>query len=63
MCQQRVNKNTWAGYRISSFRSTRTPDRGVENRRPQIEHIMWGRHCGDDLVVDWIRMEWWWTAE
>ena len=33
-----------------------TPNRGVINRRPQIEHIMWGRerpdhHCGDDLVL------------
>ena len=29
---------------------TRTPNRKVANRRPQIEHIIRGRHCGDDLV-------------
>ena len=57
MCQWGVNRNTWAGYRMRSAGSVRTPNRGVIDRRTQIEHIMWGRRaawpdhrCGDDLV-------------
>ena len=45
MCQWGATRNTWAGYRISSSRSPRTADRGVDNRRPRIEHIMWGRRA------------------
>ena len=35
------------------FPTPRTPNRGVVNRRPQIEHTMKrpDHHCGDDLVV------------
>ena len=45
----------WAGYRMKSARSARTPNRRVVNRRPQIAHVMWvverpDHHCGDDLA-------------
>ena len=43
MCQYGAISNTWAGYRISSSRSPCTQNRGILNRRPQIEDIMWGR--------------------
>ena len=33
--QRGANRNPWAGYRMSSSRSSRTPKRGVINRRPQ----------------------------
>ena len=45
MCQYETFMNTWAGYRMSSPRSPCTPIRGVVNRQPQIEHIMWGRQA------------------
>ena len=55
MCQWGANRNTWAGYRMRSARSARSPNRGVVDRQTQIEHIMRGRRrpdhrCGDDLV-------------
>ena len=37
MGQWGANRNTWAGYRMSSFRSPRTPKQRVVNRRPQNE--------------------------
>ena len=51
MCQWGASKNPWAGYRMGSFPTPpRTINRGVANRRPQIEHIMWGRRA---LFVRW----------
>ena len=57
MCQLGANESTWAGYRISSSRSPRTPNRGKQtvNRRPQIEHIMWGCRSA------WSPL-WWWPC-
>ena len=54
-CSQTIRDrpHTWAGYRMSSFQSLRTPNRGVANWRPQIEHIMWGHRAA------WSPL-WWW---
>ena len=45
ICQWGANRNPWAGYQMCSFQSPHTPNREVVNRRPQIDHIMWGRRA------------------
>ena len=55
MCQWGANRNSRAGYRMSPCQTPTNRNRGVANRRPQIEHIMRlvkrpDHHCGDDLV-------------
>ena len=55
MFQWGANRNPWAGYRMSSYRSQRTPNRVVINGRPQIEHIMRGRRAA------WSPL-WWWPC-
>ena len=55
MCQWGANRNTGAGYRMSSSRSPRGPNRGVEigDHRLSTSCGVVERHhrlCGDDLV-------------
>ena len=50
MCQWEANGNMWASYRMRSSRSARTPNRGVVNRRPQI-----------DRWAAWSPL-WWWSC-
>ena len=67
MCQWGANRNPWAGYRMGPSPTPHaplTPQTGGSkspplklqpNRRPHIEHIMWGRRAA------WSPL-WWWPC-
>ena len=55
MCQWGANRNLSASQEYAHPWPPRTTNRGVANRRPQIEHIMWSHRA------PWSSL-WWWPC-
>ena len=55
MCQRGANRNTSA---MSPSRLPRSPNRGVVNRRPQLENIIWGRRAAWSPLWCWPCPKW-----